>query len=224
MGSFMVVGGAGRTGRRVVEALTGAGHQVTLASRRPGRSRDGLNAVILDLARGVDPELLAGMSGVVVSVEPPSDSAGADAVLNRGVASLAEVASRTGAQVVLVSQIYVTRARQHPGTAGIIEARARGEQALRISGAPYTIIRPSWLTDRPAGGVRLEQGDTGDGRISRDAVAAAAVAALSGPTALGKTFELYDDPSAPDTDWPAAFAGLAADAAVIRGAEKASDM
>ncbi|WP_460611579.1 NAD(P)H-binding protein, partial [Hymenobacter terrigena] len=69
------------------------------------------------------------------------------------------------------SQIYLTRPAEHPEMAERIEARARGEAALRTSGAQYTIVRPSWLHDLPADGVRVEQGDTGDGRISRAAVA-----------------------------------------------------
>jgi hypothetical protein len=82
---------------------------------------------------------------------------------------------------------------------------------LTYRAAPYTIVRPSWLTDRPATGVRLEQGDTGDGRISRDSVAAAVVAALFSPASRGKSFELYDDPSGSSIDWETAFAGLADD-------------
>jgi hypothetical protein len=60
-------------------------------------------------------------------------------------------------------------------------------------------------------GVRLEQGDTGDGLISRHAVAQAMVAALSTPAALGKTFEIYDEPGALDPNWPALGAGLLPD-------------
>jgi len=146
---------------------------------------------------------------VAVSVEPPADTAGAEAVLHHGIARLARQAAQTSTPVVLISQIYVTRAGQHPGLAGIINARAAGEQALRDSGTRYTIIRPGWLTDRPEGGVRLEQGDTGDGQVSRDAVAAAAVAALLQPEAAGKTFEIYDGDQWPG--WPALFASLNGD-------------
>jgi uncharacterized protein YbjT (DUF2867 family) len=206
---YLVIGGAGRTGRRVADLLIEMGADVVIASRSPGRTP---GARLVDLAKGIDPALLDGIDGVVVSVEPPADTAGAEAVLHRGVAALAQAAAGTGAQVVLLSQIYVTRTAEHPGMAGVILARARGEQVLRDSGAPYTIIRPSWLTDGPAAGVRLEQGDTGDGQVSRTAVAQAAAAALRSPAALGKTFELYDEPAAGTFDWPAAFARLTADA------------
>jgi uncharacterized protein YbjT (DUF2867 family) len=201
---YLVIGGAGRTGRRVVDLLGSAGHDVVVASRRSGTTR-------IDLAKRIDPAVLNGVDGVVVSVEPPMDAAGADALLNRGVAGLAQAAAKTGAQIILISQIYVTRAAEHPEMAGIIWARATGEQALRESGAPYTILRPSWLTNGPATGVRLEQGDTGEGQVSRKTVAQAAVAALVTPSARGKTFELYDDPAAGAPDWAAAFAALTED-------------
>jgi uncharacterized protein YbjT (DUF2867 family) len=188
----------------VADLLNAPGRDVIIASRRAGPTR-------IDLAEPIDPAVLDGVDGIVVSVEPPMDAAGADTVLNRGVARLAQAAAKTGAHLVLTSQIYVTRAAEHPDLAGIIRARAAGEQALRDSGASYTILRPSWLSDRPAAGIRLEQGDTGDGQVSRDAVAQAVVAALVMPSARGKTCELYDDPAARPPDWPTAFAALTAD-------------
>jgi hypothetical protein len=54
-------------------------------------------------------------------------------------------------------------------------------------------------------GVRLEQGDTGDGQVSRATVAQAAAAALDIAAARGKTFELYDDPTAGVPGWPALY-------------------
>jgi uncharacterized protein YbjT (DUF2867 family) len=167
----------------------------------------------VDLSAGFDAGLLDGYDGVVVSVEPPTDDRGAEAVMHHGVAAVGEAAARGGARVVLVSQIYITRAHEHPDMSGIILARARGEEALRASGAAYTIVRPAWLTSGPAAGVRLEQGDKGDGRISRASVAAASVAALVSPDAVGKTFEIYDAGGALP-DWPAEFAALAPDADV----------
>ncbi|GHF48120.1 uncharacterized protein YbjT (DUF2867 family) [Amycolatopsis bartoniae] len=207
MSSFVVVGGTGRTGQRVVRLLADGGHDVRVAGRVPS----GDNAVALDLA-APDPAVFAGVDGVVITVEPPDDAAGAEAVLHHGVAAAAAVAARDDVPLVLVSQIYVTRAAKHPEMTARIEARARGEQALRESGAQYTIVRPSWLHDRPADGIRVEQGDTGEGRVSRDAVAAAVVAALFDPSASGKTFELYDDAESTEPDWSTIFASLKPDA------------
>ncbi|MCX4099278.1 SDR family oxidoreductase [Nocardia sp. alder85J] len=203
--SILVVGGSGRTGRRVAELLTASGHEVIVGGRHP----HGPHALTVDLAHEPAPELLRGVDGVIVSVEPPTDAAGATAVMHHGIAGLAKIAATQQIPVVLISQIYITRAAAHPELADIIRARGAGEQALRDSGTPYSIVRPSWLTDGPATGARLEQGDRGDGRVSRDTVARAAVAALLSPEAHGKTFELYDGPVPPD--WTTAFTELAAD-------------
>jgi uncharacterized protein YbjT (DUF2867 family) len=202
--TYLVIGGAGRTGSRIADLLARDGHATVIASRRPPADR-GRTATI-DLAHDLDPALLDGMDGVVVSVEPPTDTAGAAAVLHHGLARLARLAAAGMTPIVLISQIYVTRPGEYPEIAGIIRARAAGEESLRKSGAPHTIIRPGWLTDEPAAGVRVEQGDTGDGRTSRDTVARAAVAAFCLPDAVGKTFELYDGDEQPD--WPTLFARL----------------
>lgn len=55
----------------------------------------------------------------------------------------------------------------------IIHWRGEAEAALRASGQPYTIVRPSWLTDDAGGrqALRLEQGDSGEGRVARVDVA-----------------------------------------------------
>ncbi|MDI2128488.1 SDR family oxidoreductase [Yinghuangia seranimata] len=210
-GTFLVIGGSGRTGRLVVERLLARGARVTVAGRRPGNPPRGATTATVDLGRGIDPALLDGVTGVVVSVEPPADDRGAQAVMNHGVADLAAAAAKAGTKVVLVSQIYITRAHEHPSLAGIIVARAAGEEALRASGAPYAIVRPGWLTDAPAGGARLEQGDTGDGRTSRALVADATVAALFEPAASGKTFEVFDAPGAQVASWSDEFASLRRD-------------
>ncbi|MEU0510685.1 NAD(P)H-binding protein [Amycolatopsis sp. NPDC006125] len=200
MSTFVVVGGAGRTGRRIGEQLASGGHRVVVASRS--------SEPPLDLTAKPDPALFAGAEGVVIVAEPPKEPDAAEAAMHGGVSAIAEIAAREDIPVVLVSQIYLTRPAEHPEMSARIEARARGEQALRESGAQYTIVRPSWLHDLPAAGVRVEQGDTGEGRVSRDAVADAVVAALFDPSASGKTFELYDDEDSPRPDWPSVFAAL----------------
>jgi uncharacterized protein YbjT (DUF2867 family) len=206
-GTYLIIGGAGRTGRRIADLLTSDSRETIIASRHPRAGRP--RTVTVDLSRDLSSSLLDGIDGVTVCVEPPSDTPGAEALLHYGVARLARQAADTSTPVVLISQIYVTRASEHPGMADIIRARAAGEQALRDSGTPYTIIRPGWLTDRPATSVQLEQGDTGEGQVSRDVVAAATVAAFLQPGAAGKTFELYDGSQRPD--WPALFAQLQTD-------------
>ncbi|MFF2554206.1 SDR family oxidoreductase [Nocardia sp. NPDC058058] len=202
---YLVIGGTGRTGRRAVDLLRELGHEVVVGTRRP---RDD-QSVVVDLANTVDPGIVSGIDGVMISVEPPVDDAGADAVMNVGVGRIAELAAAQGIGVVLVSQIYITRANEHPELAGIITARGAGEQALRDSGAPYAIVRPGWLTNSAGSGVHLEQGDHGEGSVSRETVARVAVAALLHTESRGKTFEVYDGPD--QADWIAAFSALKGD-------------
>jgi uncharacterized protein YbjT (DUF2867 family) len=212
MGTVVVVGGSGRTGRLVADRVLARGDRLRVVSRHPHpRGEQGVETVRADLGALTDPgALLDGATGVVVSVEPPYDAAGAETVLHRGVARLADAAAAASVPVVLVSQIYVTRPEAYPAMAAVTEARARGEQALRGSGAPHAVVRPGWLHDGPAGGVRLEQGDTGDGPVSRAAVAQACVAALARlPAVSGLTFEIFDDAAGADPDWGTLIEGLA---------------
>ncbi|CAL2274298.1 unnamed protein product [Prunus armeniaca] len=66
-----------------------------------------------------------------------------------------------------------------------------GEDLIRESGIPYTIVRPCALTEEPAGAnLIFDQGDNITGKISREEVAQICVAALESPYASGKTFEV----------------------------------
>ena len=210
----IVIGGAGRTGRRITARLLQRGGEVRVLSRRlSDRAVPDVEQVRGDL-RAFDAGVLAGMTGVVITVEPPYDAAGAEAVMHRGVADVASAAARAGIPVVLVSQIYITRPDAQPQLRDVIAARGRGEQALRDSGASYAIVRPGWLTDDPPSGVRLAQGDVDDGTVSRDTVAEVCVQVLLRPAAHGRTFEVFDagrGDGGDDVDWPRVLDGLTAD-------------
>ncbi|KAL8032403.1 hypothetical protein ABFX02_13G093800 [Erythranthe guttata] len=73
----------------------------------------------------------------------------------------------------------------------ILTYKLKGEDLIRESGIPYTIIRPCALTEEPAGAdLIVEQGDNITGKISRDEVARMCIAALESPYACDKTFEV----------------------------------
>ncbi|GAB2231316.1 hypothetical protein Droror1_Dr00010322 [Drosera rotundifolia] len=73
----------------------------------------------------------------------------------------------------------------------ILSYKLKGEDLLRESGIPYTIIRPCALTEEPAGAdLIFDQGDNITGKISREEVAKLCVAALESPHACNKTFEV----------------------------------
>ncbi|KAL6282506.1 hypothetical protein ACE6H2_013435 [Prunus campanulata] len=73
----------------------------------------------------------------------------------------------------------------------ILTFKLKGEDLIRESGIPYTIVRPCALTEEPAGAdLIFDQGDNITGKISREEVAQICVAALESPYAFGKTFEV----------------------------------
>ena len=220
-GPITVVGGAGRTGKLVVERLLQLGTAVRVVSRHATRARDlarqGVALFDADIRTGAGLDAaLADSAGVVFSVEPGTASAGLDrpeTTVYQGVVHVLGAAANAS-RFVLVSQIYVTR-QDHSmnDMGGLLEWRLRGEDAVRAADITHTVVRPSWLTGGGAGraAVRLEQGDTGDGEVARADVAEACVQALLLDSAANTTFEIYNEKGAPQSTWDSLFTGLARD-------------
>ncbi|MFG3188615.1 SDR family oxidoreductase [Streptomyces omiyaensis] len=227
-GPIAVIGGAGRVGGLVTRRLHRLGTPVRVVSRQPDRGSvpppEGVETYRADVRYADTLErALDGCSGVVFSVEPGTAESGPDcpeSTVHDGVRNVLAAATRRGERphFVLVSQIFVTR-RDHPMNAygRLLDWRLRGEEAVRDSALPYTVVRPSWLTDDTAAGsrVRLEQEDRGSGWVSRSAVAEACVRALRTPEAAGRTFEIYNEPGSAPADWTPLFRRLAPDRALI---------
>ncbi|MBF9070782.1 SDR family oxidoreductase [Streptacidiphilus fuscans] len=226
-----VIGGAGRVGGLVARRLAEEGARVRVVSRNPRhapqRVPSGVEVFEADVREADTLRVaLRGCAGVVFSVEPGTAESGPDSpesTMYDGVRNVLAAATAEGERpyFVLVSQIFVTR-REHPMNAygRLLDWRLRGEDAVRESGLPYTVVRPSWLTDEHFAGerVRLEQGDSGQGWVSRADVAEACVQALRSPTAENRTFELYNEPGAVSEDWTGRFARLAPDRVLTRAA------
>ncbi len=129
-------------------------------------------------------------------------------------------------QFVLVSSAGVTRidrpginldeeppaVRMNDQLGGILTWKRRGEDAVRSSGIPYTIIRPCALTEA-AGGKQLTvaQGDNLRGAISRDDVAAICVQAIAQPKACNVTFEVKAEATNSVVNWTTFFDSLTPD-------------
>ncbi|PSB23887.1 CIA30 family protein [Stenomitos frigidus] len=127
------------------------------------------------------------------------------------VQSISAYGRPTMPQFVLVSSAGVTRidrpginldeeppaVRMNDQLGGILTWKRRGEEAVRESGLPYTIVRPCALTEADGGKqLTLDQGDNLRGAISRDDVAAICIHAIEQPQACNLTFEVR----AEDTD------------------------
>lgn len=143
------------------------------------------------------------------------------------VESIKAYGGETLPQFVLVSSAGVTRpgrpginlAEEPPAVrlndqlGGILTWKLRGENILRYSGIPYTIVRPCALTEE-AGGKELilEQGDNIKGKISREDVAELCVQLLKQSRASNLTFEVKaGENSIVSTNWEQLFSHLHAD-------------
>ncbi|KAK9868007.1 hypothetical protein WJX84_001406 [Apatococcus fuscideae] len=171
--AIAVVGAGGPTGRLCVERLLEAGHSVRA------------------IATGI------------IYVAAASTYLSAKAVDNEGVKSVANIAKKLGAHMVLVSTALATpKNRWNPATIllntviryNCVNEKYAGENALRQSGTTYTVIRPSGLTNGPRGKAELltDQSDYGGlfPMIARADVATVCVAAMCNPKAYKVTFEL----------------------------------
>jgi uncharacterized protein YbjT (DUF2867 family) len=214
----LVIGGTGRTGRQIVQKLKQRGSEVRVLARNAtqGLFDADVDVVTGDITQAASVRVaMRDVDGCVVIVESATSDRAANSperVHYEGTRHVLAAASKT-AHIVLVTQIYITRPDRYPEVRNIIHWRGQAEKALRTSGLPYTIVRPSWLTEDPGGraAIRFEQGDTGEGQISREDVAEVCVQSLLVPEAQGKTFEIYNGAGAPPQDWAPLFQALVPD-------------
>ncbi|WP_460202678.1 CIA30 family protein [Scytonema sp. NUACC21] len=130
-------------------------------------------------------------------------------------------------QFVLVSSAGVTRpgrpginldeeppaVRLNDQLGGILTWKLKGEDSIRQSEIPYTIIRPCALTEEPGGKeFILAQGDNIKGKISREDVAKLCVEVLEQSQACNTTFEVKErEKNASSIDWQNLFSRLQSD-------------
>lgn len=173
----LVLGGTGKTGRRVAARLTERGVPVRIGSRSGTPPFDWED-------RATWAPALAGTSSAYVSYFPDIAVPGAPEVI----AGLTRVALEQGTRrLVLLSG------------RGEEEAE-RAEQALRASGADWTIVRCSWFNQNfsedhlydhvMAGEVALPVGDVPEPFVDTDDIADVAVAALTDDRHVGELYEL----------------------------------
>merc|ERR1719440_964867 len=91
----------------------------------------------------------------------------------------------------LVGAADIPIIRLNPG--GILGKKCEAEEALRQSGLPYAVVRPTGLKfeDWPQGRPIFSQGDVAVGRTNACDLAEILVSVLTEPEANGKTFEMF---------------------------------
>ncbi len=173
----LVLGGTGKTGRRVVERLASRGVPTRVGSRSGEPPFDwGHEATWAPALRGVE--------SVYVSYYPDLALPGAV----EAVCSFAELAVENGVgRLVLLSGRGETEAE-------------RAERVVRDSGADLTILRSTWFMQNfsedymlehvLSGEIRLPAGDVPTPFLDADDIADVAVAALTGEGHAGQLYEL----------------------------------
>jgi uncharacterized protein YbjT (DUF2867 family) len=219
-----VLGATGRSGKLIVQGLLESGFSVRALVRTEAKGReqfsDSVEYAEVDVR---EPEtLVKALAGTdyVISALGANDFTDPnnqpEMVDFQGVANLTAAAATNGVKhLVLVSALGVTNPDHFLNRfGGVCTFKLKGEDVLRASAVPYTIVRPGGLTDEPAGeapiislqGDKLEQGT-----VSRNDLAAVCIAALANPQVVGTTFELVADESAEKVEVAALFANLSKD-------------
>ena len=191
MATYLVLGGTGKTGRRLARQLSAAGHTVRAAARTPGSAAPGVDPVRFDWADDSTwGPALAGVRGAYLI--PPAMRTDHAPLLG----DLAGRAADAGVErLVLLSARGVDQGPSNP----LLDAE-RAVTAAAGDRAAVTVVRPSWFAQnatesffRPG----LEQGTlvapTGDGAvpwIDAEDIAAVAAAALTGDGHAGRVYEL----------------------------------
>ncbi|MDH5254371.1 MAG: SDR family oxidoreductase [Gammaproteobacteria bacterium] len=221
----LVAGATGQTGQLIVRELLAGGYEVRALVRDTAKARQVLGDRV-ELVQGdiKDPATLgAAFAGTdaVISAVGARGAKGPDrpeAIDYQGVRNLVDAAvTARSRQFVLVSSRSVTQPDNPLNRlfGNVLIWKLKGEDALRASGVPYTVVRPGGLTNGPGGDKDLvfEQGDTVSAQttITRADVARICVQALKYPEARNRTFETSARAGAPVTDWRAKFAALKPD-------------
>ena len=223
--TVLVVGATGSIGRLVVEEAVRKGHAVRALAREPGKARKLLpdaEVVVGDLTR---PDTLTAAVERVDAIvfthgSDGGGKAGAERVDYGGVRSVLASLGGRSVRIALMTAIGVTnRKGDYTRRTEAHDWKRRGERLVRVSGLPYTIVRPGWFDyNKPdehrlvlLQGDRRHAGDSSDGVIARRQLAEVLVASLTSDGALRKSFELVatQGPAQPDLD--AEFARLDAD-------------
>jgi uncharacterized protein YbjT (DUF2867 family) len=238
-GTVLVAGGSGRAGRYVLAELAARGFRyrattrsIAEARQRPGPAHAaGVDWVEADLRDAAAARRAVTGSDSVICVIGSRELSGdnsAEFVDYGAVRNLVDAASAEGARhFVLLTAIGVTD-RNSPANKlfkGALEWRYKGEQHLRASGVPYTVVRPGGLVDEPAGrrGLRIAQGDDWKSflrsTLSRADLAAVLVECLLAPGARNASFEIANDATLPAGGYREALARLKVDAGADAGAD-----
>ena len=214
--TVLAVGATGSIGRYVVEEALRQGHKVRALVRNPGKLRlpAEVEIVVGDLTR---PESLLpavdGIDAIVFTHGTYGNNSSTEQIDYGGVRNVLAALGSRRARIALMTAIAVTdRKSAH-------DWKRRAERLVRVSGLPYTIVRPGWFDYNEPDQLRLvlmqgdqrQSGTPRDGVVARRQVAEVLVRSLKSDAAQQKTFELVAEAGARTTDFERLFMSVDAD-------------
>jgi uncharacterized protein YbjT (DUF2867 family) len=223
---ILVIGATGSIGHLVVEDALKHGHRVRALvrdSRKADRFGAGVEVVVGDLTR---PDTLVpavdGIDAIVFTHgSDGGGKSGAERVDYGGVRNVLTALDGRSVRVALMTAIGVTnREGDYNRQTQAHDWKRRGERLVRVSGMPYTIVRPGWFDyNKPdqhrlvlLQGDRRHAGDPSDGVVARRQIAQVLVASLTSEGALRKSFELVAEKGPAPRDLEPIFTALDGDA------------
>jgi uncharacterized protein YbjT (DUF2867 family) len=213
----LVIGATGSVGRLAVMEGLRSGYLVRALVRHASQARQfapEVEVVVGDLTQSDSLEqAVDGVDGIVFTHGSYGAAPGPEAVDYGAVRNVLTVLGGRQARIALMTTIGVTDRK------GAHDWKRRGERLVRVSGMPYTIVRPGWfdMNDPDEHRLALLQGDKrqsgtpSDGVISRRQLAHVLIWSLRSHGALRKTFELVAEPGPQQKDLDAVAARLDSD-------------
>lgn len=147
---ILVIGATGMLGRPVAEQLLAAGFAVRALARSPERARSLLPSVV-EIAPGdvTDADsirrAMEGCAGVHINLQGGPDEPSYERVEHQGTRAVALAAQAMGLRQLTAISSYTTG--QAADSTPDARAKWQAEQAIRASGVPYTIFRPTWFME-----------------------------------------------------------------------------
>lgn len=189
-----IAGAHGKIALRLIDLLVAGGDEVIGLIRNPDHaaevSRGGASAVVCDLERAAVEEIAAVIeeadSAVFAAGAGPGSGAARKLTMDRdGAIKLLAAARAAGARrYAVISAVGAENPPQGDDVFSVyLRAKAKADEAVKLSDRDWTILRPGRLTDDPGTGrVRIQQAPF-RGQVSREDVAAVLAALLHDPRA-----------------------------------------
>ena len=223
--TVLVVGATGSIGRHVVAVALEQGYIVRALVREYAKAKQFPPEVQRSVGDVTRPQTLAAAVDEVDAIvftlgSDGQGKAGAEAIDYGGVRNVLLATGSRRVRIALMTSIGVTnRTGSYNQSTESHDWKRRSERLVRVSGRPYTIVRPGWFDYNSPHehklvflqGDKRQTGTPKDGVIARHQIAEVLVASLVSDDANRKTLELIATEGPAQQDLDPLFAALAPD-------------